>query len=495
MQFYNIKFFIPIKAATMSGGNDNTDLTIAKKYTRQQFWDILEQECESDPSGFSCENKRKPIIKYSQLTKQLKYYNEKLYVDQFQRDLYDSVHIGQRKLLASEIQMLANNLSSYDEAAIVIYAGAAPSCKVWILHQLFPNVKFVLIDPNEFWIYWGEYDKPHYTAVNDNKVVYLSYSNADMYSSINPHWNRKHIRYYDHKANNLVDIKDKEFGRTLSKEELQKLKPFNFKHKRNISNTNLFKVLSGNAQQASFDYILNSDHRIYCLEEYFTDIVAARIANTMENYAGKFYFWTDIRTGVEQGESVSDLDVIWNNAMTYTWMRIMKPTLSMLKFRLPYFASNTVDYNYFADDFLKAKELGCDFIERTSSKKSIPYFAGEIYLQTWNHYASAEARLIVEKKDIIANNLIDWQLSEYENKICYYNTILRFGLYYENDNSSEELGFDFCNNCAIENSIWQAYKAINEAANIPELIKMTTTILRVKIKDRQGKYNHGHLFC
>jgi hypothetical protein len=110
------------------------------------------------------------------------------------------------------------------------------------------------------------------------------------------------------------------------------------------------------------------------LEEYFTDVVAERLANTMENYSGKFYFWTDIRTGVEQGESVSDLDVIWNNAMTYTWMRIMKPTLSMLKFRLPYYASEQINYNYFAEDFLKAKEYGCDFIAKTADKKSIPYF-------------------------------------------------------------------------------------------------------------------------
>jgi hypothetical protein len=101
---------------------------------------------------------------------------------------------------------------------------------------------------------------------------------------------------------------------------------------------------------------------------------------------------------------------------------------------------------------------------------------------------------MVSRESIDANNMVFWPLQEYEEKICYYNTILRFGLFYKNDNACEEIGFDHCNNCAIENYIWESYRKINPQFIILPWIKLVGKILRVKIKDRKGKTSHGHLF-
>jgi hypothetical protein len=69
-------------------------------------------------------------------------------------DAYDRfVHIGQRKLFLSEIQHLSAKLKSKDEVAIVVYAGSAASNKGWMEHLMFPNVKFLFVDPNMFKIY------------------------------------------------------------------------------------------------------------------------------------------------------------------------------------------------------------------------------------------------------------------------------------------------------------------------------------------------------
>lgn len=57
------------------------------------------------------------------------------------------LHWGQRKLLMSEIEFLTN----YGEAGrIVLYAGAAPGHHINYLSTLFPEMKFVLVDPSPF---------------------------------------------------------------------------------------------------------------------------------------------------------------------------------------------------------------------------------------------------------------------------------------------------------------------------------------------------------
>jgi len=57
------------------------------------------------------------------------------------------IHWGQRKLLLSEIEFLTlyGDLSS-----TVVYAGAAPGSHITKLSDMFPDLKFILYDPNDF---------------------------------------------------------------------------------------------------------------------------------------------------------------------------------------------------------------------------------------------------------------------------------------------------------------------------------------------------------
>lgn len=57
------------------------------------------------------------------------------------------IHWGQRKLLLSEIEFLTNYT---DLTGTVVYAGAAPGQHIELLHQLFPDIKFILYDPMPF---------------------------------------------------------------------------------------------------------------------------------------------------------------------------------------------------------------------------------------------------------------------------------------------------------------------------------------------------------
>jgi len=56
-------------------------------------------------------------------------------------------HWGQRKLMVSEMEFITK---FYDKAKIVVYAGAAPGTHIPCLAQLFPKLRFVLVDPRPF---------------------------------------------------------------------------------------------------------------------------------------------------------------------------------------------------------------------------------------------------------------------------------------------------------------------------------------------------------
>src|SRR5690606_4929774 len=61
-----------------------------------------------------------------------------------------SLHIGQRKLFISELQFLTRYIGQAD---IVLYAGAAPGDHIGFLASLFPELVFILVDPNPYRIY------------------------------------------------------------------------------------------------------------------------------------------------------------------------------------------------------------------------------------------------------------------------------------------------------------------------------------------------------
>lgn len=68
-------------------------------------------------------------------------------------DVVKGLHYGQRKLILSEIEFLTAVLQAETDSTkpiLVVYAGAANGSHLPHLFQLFPQVKFVLIDPAPF---------------------------------------------------------------------------------------------------------------------------------------------------------------------------------------------------------------------------------------------------------------------------------------------------------------------------------------------------------
>ena len=61
-----------------------------------------------------------------------------------------NVHLGQRKLLLSEIQFLTQYYKKNEVHPILLYVGSAPGSHLILLHQLFPFVQFILYDGAKF---------------------------------------------------------------------------------------------------------------------------------------------------------------------------------------------------------------------------------------------------------------------------------------------------------------------------------------------------------
>lgn len=66
--------------------------------------------------------------------------------------LRSTIHNGQRKLLMTELYFLSKYYNEFkdDENVVMIYAGSAPGTHIQYLSELFPQIQFILVDPNNF---------------------------------------------------------------------------------------------------------------------------------------------------------------------------------------------------------------------------------------------------------------------------------------------------------------------------------------------------------
>lgn len=323
-------------------------------------------------------------------------------------------HNGQRKLLLTEVQFLTTVQLDYT-VKYCIYAGAAPGNKTHFLSRLFPDIKFILIDPNKF-------------ELNvDNKSHRLK-----------PHNDIVHIcSAYPTKSNEFIN---------------KKLISMNVKEKKDVINL-----------------INTSDYKIFIIEDFMDDKYAE-----LFKQLGKTVFVSDIRSNTsENSGSPLDIDIYWNTSMMYNWINIIKPELSMLKIRMP-FCHEKVDMSMYEDEFKTSKKYGIDFIEDYNNKQ-FKMSKAIFYLQAWSRPTSTEMRMYIEKNNI--NKIITYDKNDIEEKAFYFNLIERSNKMHYNPNYSKDYNFCFCNDCALENNIWENYLRLNN--NI-----INTVIEAVKITDK-----------
>lgn len=350
------------------------------------------------------------ITKFNEIAHRLKYYKP--------IKAYHTYHNGQRKLFLSEIEFLS---MYYKKTKYVIYAGAAPSWKMYYIATLFPSHKIILVDPNPFEVLYYK-NKSHKDFADDTEVIYLD----------------------PQKPNTWLP--------TITAE---------------------------------------SKTRVFLINDYYKDATSEILKSL-----GGTLFISDIRTS-DNDDAPSDLDILWNGAQQMNWISILKPLFYMVKFRTPYLVNGkTTTFPYQKSDFDLAIKNGIDFVsEYNSNSGKYTYLDGEIYLQAWSGYKSTETRLIgqLDKNGQILKKTYD--ILEYEEKLFYFNTILRMYGYYYNNHASKTLGFDHCYDCARENDIFQKYASLVSAINVRQAVKTLSLYTRrdLWMTTKEGELPHGYM--
>jgi SAM-dependent methyltransferase len=305
--------------------------------------------------------------------------------------LRGSTHNGQRKLFLNEIQFLT--ICKDLGHKYCVYAGSSPGNKTHYLSTLFPDIKFILVDPNRFDIF-----------VNGK-------SHRD-----NPHPDIIHIYKHFPTESNVWRVDKK------------------------------LHDMSEKDKEDTIDMIKNSNHKIFILEDYM-DVPTA---TWLKLLGTSTTFVSDIRSNVRGGKSPEDYDIMWNTAMMYNWIKELQPIKSMLKIRMPYGYDKKKTILH-PNDFKQAKENGIDFA-KDYMDMTFHMCKSTLYIQPWQRISSGELRMHIDRENI--DNIVKYDILQLERKAFYYNCINRSWVWHENPNSSKKLGFCHCNDCALENKIF-----------------------------------------
>lgn len=406
--------------------------------------------------------------------KTIKYFDEiphNLPYESFDDTVRHTHHIGQLKLFLTEVEFLTEKLKSKDDHCIMLYAGSAPCHHASYLSDMFPNLKMIMVDPNEHWIYYPNYQSS-YDKQKMSETVYFKATKDNKFRVPN-----RNIQMYDN--GKLVSLeKGKQFGQMMS---LNK-----------AFDTKLAKM----DVKSMIDFITKSNHKYYIIEDFFTDEIATMFSNLKDK---NFLFCSDIRSKAESTKIPGDLDLLWNLAMQYNWLNIMKPSACMLKFRCPFLEEDDreqflrlSDQKIYKDVFEISRKNGIDFVADYKAKKFRYIKPDNIYIQAFPGVSSSESRLIASDFKVTA----EMDPAEYENKFFYYNRVLRhYGYHNEYELVYDaKAGFDACGDCALMYQIMKEYyeKFEPNKAN-PNSIKADIDVL-MKTLRRDFKENgsmHG----
>jgi hypothetical protein len=290
-----------------------------------------------------------------------------------------------------------------------------------ILAEMFPNIKWILVDPNI-----------HYLR-NETTDQY-EIANEILYFRIAPVYNTK-------KAN---------IGQ-LSKVA----KSAQFLNLHGVGLTLRKSARIGKIPANISEIIAKSDNNYFIIEDLYTNEISGLLEPL--NTENKVLFISDIRTDNNISEIPTDLDILWNSAMMYNWIKYLKPARFMLKFRCLYNTNNICanilrEYNDRPATHPAFAECDIKFIDNIKVGIFTFIKAEKLYLQAYAGLTSTETRLV-------ANNLetMNYNNVEYEEKLYYYNRIWRNFGYHNHDAISEKSGVDRCADCALSCAIVAEY--------------------------------------
>lgn len=404
-----------------------------------------------------------PITTFAEIPEQIKY-KEKMGLN------VNRNHIGQRKLLLSEIDFL-NRVQNKDKPFRVIYVGSSPGMHIGLLLEQYPQMRIITVDPSQLTIYiptgWtpnsgtvrgGDVD-PRYTQHSyPDLALYFSATDTSMYPLESGDIGRN-INFYNAEddTDNFVDL-DIPSEWTKFKE----------------NNSDMQKV--GDKIIAK---IKRDEYRVYNFGQLF-DYELSKVL-TAENLDDMpLYFWSDIRTrdidksAGDQGVKEFESAVLVNLAMQIEWVLRCKANEAMIKMRLPFIKDIDLSMQDKKSDMRDVctrlrDEYGYDLC---GDMNNFTLPAGDIRLQTRVGGKSTEARLIIKRETIEAGDKMKINFEEYENKFVFLNYVVRPCYFHKNEYAGK-MYLCHCWDCTIEGKILKeaGLRPVSYAAKMDYLLK------------------------
>jgi Poly A polymerase regulatory subunit len=468
-----------------------------------------------------------------------------------------TTHVGQLKLFLTELEFLTDILGGRPEginaAAVVTYAGSAPSMHLPFLLELFPNVCFILVDPNEHLLFWADDTKSRQSikTVSHYELIRAKDSRADGIVYLRPgtdfrYGQRRTVRVLAPES--YADIRDgtRPKLKLVTADVGPKDVPINL------------DLTSAALAEAAANLLESDDsgrrHRVLIVEDLFTNDTAAfvnRVGQLLPKDRRPMYFFSDIRTNLpsmlrwvadlnkirpedikmrtwaakggneykEKGtdyeeEYPPEIDILANSAMQQNWLLIMRPEMSMLKFRCPFIDADQQKYieklgqlEPYKSAFDLAKAGGLSDLAKAGGIDYIAdYMKGvfrymkpwRICIQAYPGKTSTETRLYVARADI--DTIVDYDIADYENRLFYWNLLQRsLGRHaVPAELRAKVVGLDCCGDCALLVKLFEEYRELKgQKRDDVELADELNRLLRylgrslVSIKDGHGLESGG----
>jgi hypothetical protein len=334
-------------------------------------------------------------------------------------------HMGQRKLLLTEIMYYKD----LPKNATVIYSGSAPGIHTDNILELFPYLNFIFIDPN------------YHNMKYDYEYIYI---NSKAISAVN-------------KRNSLKFLRN----------------TYTF------CNGNTYDVYNCGQQGKLADF-KEFKKRVYVIQDYMTPELGGKLSQMFDT----IYHVSDIRTNMFD-KHVTDGDIIHNSALQILINKELKPKSAFIKFVTPPYANRR-------DLFIEKiknheyinKLVDMDFIGKFK-KGLFPFYGGDIFIQAWSPTTSTESRMLVND----FSKFIDYDILEFRGKMTYvsiYRNSVYIPKYYEQVKHLN-LGYDGCNDCAIE------IKLLSSLGNIKYLSEKISSVIGYNLINNYKCKNHGKL--
>src|SRR3989344_731618 len=430
-------------------------------------------------------------------------------------DIYDAIsytedmkiinfncHLGQRKLVLSEIQFYSNYLDYQDNIDnLIIYVGSANGEHTPAIIKLFPKIKLILIDPNYHNI---NYD---YSYIYQNNDI-IDQKNTEMFL-------------------NIINITDPKLGTKLYNDKKGAQRLLNVKFMFSDNKYDVLKNLDKNEMKKQMELfnnksddliknIFNDYKQIFIIQDYANTDMITKIKNSIKIYSSEkkinVLYISDLRTTM-LGKEPTDVDIIWNNIQQGAFLKILNPDVAMLKFRPPFL----IDMNIINDFLDKIKSDNIENIKYNDGldeeknklylmiindvKKLSKYYDiskifdkgiykyfnhHKIFIQAWSPISSSESRMILLQKNFNEPN-ISYNSDEWSDKF-YFNKYYRMYMFYNNfidiisrHNLLHE--YDGCFDCSIEIKILSEY--LNKKENLPIKVGYYDNNIENMLKNRE----------